>query len=242
MKPAVIAIIFARGGSKGVPGKNIRRLGDIPLIGRAITCARSCATIDRVVVSTDDTEIAEVARHYGAELPFVRPAHLATDEADEWLAWQHAVAGIDQGGLQDTDILVSLPATAPFRRAEDVERCITVVQGSGVDGAMCVTTAARNPFFFAVTLDADQRVSRLLADQRSTVRRQDAPAVYDIASVAFAAKVGFVRRAESWFDGRLKAVVVSAESALDIDTEMDFAFAEFMMQQTGCERDADNQD
>ena len=233
MKHSTIAVIFARGGSKGVPGKNIRPLGGVPLIGHAIACAKSCAAIDRVVVSTDDTAIAEVARQQGAEVPFLRPAELATDEADEWLAWQHVVGELQRDGLKDDDILVSLPATSPLRRAADVERCIAEVHRDGVDGVMCVVPSARNPFFFAVTLDAEQRVSRLLAEEKTSVRRQDVPPVYDIVSVAFVARLGFVRSAKSWYEGRLKAVVVSPDTALDIDTEMDFNFAEFLMRNKG---------
>ncbi len=90
MKPYVVGAIFARGGSKGVPRKNVRLLAGKPLIAYAIETALASALIDRVIVSTEDSEIATVARQYGAEVPFMRPVDLATDEALEWHAWQHA--------------------------------------------------------------------------------------------------------------------------------------------------------
>ena len=86
-----IALICARGGSKGLPGKNIKLLGGIPLIGRSIQIAKQVSRIDRIIVSTDSEEIAEVAIEYGAEVPFMRPKELAQDDSSEWLVWRHAL-------------------------------------------------------------------------------------------------------------------------------------------------------
>ena len=123
MAPYVVGAVFARGGSKGLPGKNTRLLGGKPLIAHAIAAARATALIERVIVSTDDPAIAAVAREYGAEVPFLRPAELAADEAPEWLAWQHAVrelAAMDGG--RTMDVLVSVPGTACARRLSSFER------------------------------------------------------------------------------------------------------------------------
>src|SRR5687767_5970077 len=94
MKPHIVGFIFARGGSKGIPRKNIRLLGGKPLIAYSIEAARASRFIERVIVSTDDPEIAKVAQQYGAEIPFIRPAELAQDNSPEWLAWQHAVRSL----------------------------------------------------------------------------------------------------------------------------------------------------
>jgi CMP-N-acetylneuraminic acid synthetase len=225
----IVAVIFARGGSKGVPRKNLRLLAGTPLIGHAIAAARTSQLIDRVIVSTDDHEIAAVALSCGAEVPFMRPAELAQDDSPEWAAWQHAVRTIEQLGNQEISILVSIPATAPLRAVEDIDACISMLLGSDADVVITVTTADRNPYFNMVTLDRDNSAQLVIRPERILYRRQDAPEVFDMTTVAFAARKEFVKRATSVFDGKVKAVVVPKERALDIDTELDLAFAEFLM-------------
>src|SRR5690349_10660690 len=120
---SVIAFIFARGGSKGIPRKNLRTLGGRPLLAWSIETAAACPEIDRVIVSTDDAEIAEVGRAHGAETPFMRPADLATDTSPEWLSWQHAIRTVrSQSG--PFDLFVSVPTTSPLRRPEDISAAI----------------------------------------------------------------------------------------------------------------------
>ena len=112
----ITGFIFARGGSKGVPRKNVRSLCGKPLIAHAIDAALGSRFIQRVVVSTDDPEIADVARRYGADVPFLRPAELATDTAAEWLCWRHAIQFVNaEAGRLPLDLFVSVPATAPLR-------------------------------------------------------------------------------------------------------------------------------
>lgn len=108
MKPYVLGAIFARGGSKGVPRKNVRMLAGKPLIAYAIEAARQCPLIDRVIVSTDDAEIADTASAYGADVPFMRPAQLATDTAAEWLAWQHAIQTLQSGPESKPEVVSNL--------------------------------------------------------------------------------------------------------------------------------------
>jgi len=225
----VVAVIFARGGSKGVPRKNLRLLAGTPLIGHAIAAARTSHLIDRVIVSTDDDEIAAVALSCGAEVPFMRPAELAKDDSPEWAAWQHAVRTIEQLDNQEISVLVSIPATAPLRAVEDIDACISMLLGSDADVVITVTTADRNPYFNMVTLDRDNSARLVIRPERILYHRQDAPEVFDMTTVAFAARKEFVMRATSVFDGKVKAVVVPKERALDIDTELDLAFAEFLM-------------
>ena len=138
MKPYVVAGIFARGGSKGVPRKNIRLIAGKPLIAYAIETARNSALIGRVIVSTDDREIAEVAVKYGAEVPFLRPPELAQDDSPEWLAWQHTVRKLhgDTDGTPKWDVFVSVPATSPLRKVEDVDACIGALLAGDADVAI----------------------------------------------------------------------------------------------------------
>jgi len=118
------AFIFARGGSKGLPNKNLRFLAGKPLIGWSIDVAKKVSCINRIIVSTDSHEIAEVAVSYGAEVPFIRPAELATDASSEWLSWRHALDYLTKQEGDLPDIMLSLPATAPLRSVDDVDKCI----------------------------------------------------------------------------------------------------------------------
>ena len=128
-----VAFIFARGGSKGLPGKNIRMFAGKPLIAWAIEHAHKAEGIGRVIVSTDSEEIAAVASQYGAEVPFMRPSHLAKDDSPEWLSWRHALEFIrnDEGSLPDA--MVSVPVTAPLRQPVDVERCLELFSEGDAD-------------------------------------------------------------------------------------------------------------
>lgn len=233
----VIAAIFARGGSKGVPRKNVRPLAGVPLIGHAIRTARQVARVSRIIVSTDDDEIAATARTFGAEVPFMRPAHLATDTASEWLAWQHLVAQVGHGfGAADDDILLSVPTTSPLRDVVDVDACLDALIGSAADVAITMTPAARHPAFNMVTRGPDGTVTLAMQSDPPVVRRQDAPALYDITTVAYAARAPFVLRSAGIFQGRVTASIVPPERSLDVDTEHDWAVAECLMTRRGGHR------
>lgn len=230
MKPPVVAGIFARGGSKGVSRKNVRLLAGKPLIAHAIEVAQASSLIDRVFVSTEDAEIADVARRYGAEVPFVRPAALAGDASPEWAAWQHAIRTLQPAGVAPWAAFVSVPTTSPMRAVEDIDNCIRRLFDSGADIAITVRPAERSPYFNMVTVDADGLARLVIPPDRAMARRQDAPRVFDITTVAYAARPEFILSAGSIFDGRVAAVTVPVERSLDIDTEFDFAVAEALMQ------------
>jgi N,N'-diacetyl-8-epilegionaminate cytidylyltransferase len=222
------AFIFARGGSKGVPGKNTKLLAGKPLIAYAIDCALSCPSLGRVSVSTDDEHIADVARGFCADVPFMRPDHLATDTASEWLAWRHAIQYCHDAG-DPFDIMVSLPTTSPFRSVDDVEGCIQLLrENPEADVALTVRAAERSPYFNMVQLDDAGRAEIVIKSDGSIRRRQDVPAVYDITTVAYAVRTKFVMSRDGLFDGLVYPVEVPAERALDIDTPYDFLIAELL--------------
>lgn len=225
--PYTVGLISARGGSKGVPRKNIRPLAGKPLIGWAIEVARKCPSLDRVIVSTDDLEIADVARRFGAEVPFLRPAELAQDDSPELLTWQHCIRMLTADG-RAPEVLVAVPATAPLRAIEDVEACVANLQGSDADLCLTVKRAESNPYFTMLTLE-EGRVSMLIQPPKPIFRRQDAPEVFDIVPVAYAARAEYVLHTPRLLDGKVRATIVPAERSVDIDTEMDLAFAEFLL-------------
>lgn len=227
MSGNVAAVIFARGGSKGVPRKNLRELAGKPLIAHSIACAAACPSIGRVIVSTDDREIADAARRWGAEVPFLRPPELAADDAPEWLAWRHAVRWLlnETPGL---DAMVSLPPTAPLRSPEDVEACIRLYFAGNADVVVTATKASRHPSFNMVRVDESGFARIVMPIENAVHRRQDAPAVYDMTTVAYCANPDFVLRAGGLFEGKVRMVEVPSERALDIDTELDLQFARFL--------------
>jgi CMP-N-acetylneuraminic acid synthetase len=225
----IVAFIFCRGGSKGLPGKNIRLLGGKPLIAWSIDQARSVKCIDRVIVSTDCEDIAAVARNFGAEVPFIRPKELAQDESSEWLAWRHALSYLyDSLGVFPT-AMVSVPATAPLRLPLDIEKCIDLYEEGGVDIVITTTTAHRNPYFNMVKVNSDGTIALVNTPDVPIVRRQDAPKVFDMATVCYVANPEFVMTSNSHFEGRVKAVNIPPERSIDIDTLLDFEFAEYLL-------------
>lgn len=225
----VVALICARGGSKGLPGKNIRPLAGRPLIAWAITQARAVPRIGRVLVSTDSEEIAAVARAAGADVPFMRPTELARDDSPEWLAWRHALGYLRESAGSYPDVLIGVPATAPLRTPADLERCLDEFERRDVDMVITVTEARRNPYFSMVKRAVDGTVSLVIPPSGQVFRRQDAPHVYDIAPVAYVTRPQFVLERGGIFEGRVYAVEVPAERAVDIDTLLDFKIAECLM-------------
>jgi len=217
--------IFARGGSKGIPGKNIRPLGGIPLIGHAIKAGQDSGLLDRIIVSTDDEAIADTARQLGAEVPFMRPAELAQDTSPEWLAWRHAVDAVD-----DFDLFVSLPCTAPMRNGDDVRRCIETFEAGNCDVVITAREAERHPSFNMITVDDAGYAAIAMPSDTDIVRRQDAPTVFDMTTVCYVTTPDFIRQNNGVFQGKVKMVKIPPERAVDIDTELDFDFAEFLME------------
>ena len=225
----VVALICARGGSKGLPGKNIRPLAGRPLIAWAICQARAVARVGRIIVSTDSEQIAVVAREAGAEVPFMRPAHLARDDSPEWLAWRHALSYLRESRAAWPDVLIGVPATAPLRSPADLEACLDDYTRGGADMVITVTEARRNPYFSMVKREADGSVGLVIPPQGAVFRRQDAPVVYDITPVAYVTSPEFVMTREGIFAGRVRAVQIPPERAVDIDTLLDFTIAECLL-------------
>jgi N-acylneuraminate cytidylyltransferase len=220
----VVAAVFARGGSQGIPNKNLEEIGGRSLVGRAVDAALACAGVDRVLISTDSPAIAEVAREAGGEVPWLRPDHLATPEAREWDAWQHLIGWLDERG-EVPDRLLVVPATAPLRDVADLDRCVEASLEPGVDVVLTVSAATRNPWFNMVTLDDAGRARLVLEPPQRIHRRQDAPPVYDVGTVAFVVDPRYVQRATSLYDGVVRAVEVDPATAIDIDTLVDLELA-----------------
>lgn len=228
-----IAFIFARGGSS-MAGKNLRLLLGRSLLARAVSVAKATRGIDRVLISTDDDAIAAAGLECGAEVPFRRPAELATDTAPEWMAWRHAIHWIRENeGPAALRRLVSVPTTAPLRIVADVESCLAAYDRGGCDAVLTVRPAERNPYFNMVRLAADGRAELVANADMPTAGRQGAPDVYDVTTVAYVASPDYVLESNGLFGGRVRAVIVPKERAVDIDDEWDLLTAEAYLCRTG---------
>ena len=228
-----VAFVFARGGSKGLPGKNIRPFGGKPLIAWSIEHALAVDRIDRVIVSTDSHEIASISKQYGAEVPFIRPADLAMDESPEWLAWRHGLEYLKENMGAMPEIMVSVPTTAPLRLAIDINRCIDEYKKESTDVVITVTDAHRSPYFNMVKENPDGTYGLVNTPPSTVERRQDAPMVYDMATVCYVVNSEFIMSHDSIFEGRVRAVHVPIERAIDIDTLLDFQIAEVLLSHRG---------
>ena len=232
----IIGAICARGGSKGVPRKNLRVLAGQPLLVHAIRCARDCPSLDRVVVSTDDEEMADVARLAGAEVPFLRPADLAQDDTPKWAVFRHLVESWEQRSGQTVQVLVDLDTGVPLREPSDVEGCVRQILAGEADVVVTAYEAERNPYFNMVEIEAGGRARISKPTAAPITRRQAAPAVYSLSPSVFAIRRSALWRYEHWSEARFEVFVVPRERALDIDTEFDFQFVQFLLEARACRR------
>ena len=225
----VVGFIFARGGSKGLPEKNILPIAGKPLIAWSIECALKVSRIERLIVSTDSPKIAKIARDYGAEVPFLRPSWLATDESSEWDSWKHALNYLKESTGTLPNVMVSIPPVAPLRASADIENCLNEYDKGDSDIVITVTESRRSPYFNMVKNLPDEKYGLVNPPDSLIHRRQDVPIVYDMTTVCYVANSEFVLSHKSIFEGRIGAVHVPTERAIDIDTPLDFQVAEYLM-------------
>ncbi|MDP5227243.1 MULTISPECIES: acylneuraminate cytidylyltransferase family protein [Arthrobacter] len=230
-RPSVLAVIPARGGSKGLPGKNIRPLLGKPLLAHSVALARELGPDVRCIVSTDDPAIADAARAAGADVPFQRPAELADDTAPMSVVLRHALTTMEEIDGTRYDMVLLLDPTSPTRNAEDVRAAIEQLRDSdGLDGVIAVSEPFFNPTWVGVRPSGDDSavLERYSSEGTGVVRRQDVPRFLRINGSFYVWTAAFVRRLEnSWFDeGRHGFVEVPETSAFSIDDEHEFRLVE----------------
>jgi len=227
--PYAFGVIPARGGSKGLPGKNLRKLGALSLIGQAIASAREAALLARFIVSTDSSEIAEEARRHGAEVPFLRPAEFATDQAGMLPVLQHAVRWLESSAGVRPDLIVTLQPTSPFRTGAEIDQTIRKVIEAGSDSAQTLYEASYHPYFMK-TLDGDRTVA-LFPEGHRYVRRQDAPAVYQPSGAVYVTRYATLMERGHILGEDNRGVVQGFEASVNIDTEWDLLLAELLLRE-----------
>lgn len=221
MTARVAALITARGGSKGLPGKNIRLLGGKPLIAHSIDVARQSAVVDEVYLSTDCVEIAEVARAYGCKVPFLRTADLASDEAT---SIDVVCDALDRLPLHDIWLL--LQPTSPLRTADDLDGVVAAMERTGADSCVSVTEAQDHPWLTFAVGDDGAMTRYCSEDFPRAARRQDMPPAYVLNGAVFGLRPDWLRRNRVFVDARSLAWIMPAERSVDIDDIEDFERAE----------------
>jgi CMP-N,N'-diacetyllegionaminic acid synthase len=227
----LLAIIPARGGSKGLPGKNIRRLAGLPLIAHSIRLARLCPEIDRAIVSTDSPEIAEVARAHGGDVPFLRPPELARDDTAMWPVVRHALHAIEDAEGRTYDAVVLLDPTTPSRLPEEVAGAWRLLQERGdADGVIGVSRPEFNPLWNCWMV-RDGWMRPVFEDSGRYTRRQDVPTVYRINASLYFWRAAFIRaQSATWRSGKMLPYEVSDSRAIHIDDADEFRRAEILIQ------------
>jgi N-acylneuraminate cytidylyltransferase len=219
----ILAVIPARGGSKGLPGKNIRPLCGKPLIGWTIDAASSTREIDATVVSTDDDEIARIAQACGATVPFRRPAEISDDRASSLDVVMHAVEQ-----LPGFDIVILLQPTSPLRGCADIREAVQLFHRFDAKSVASVCEVDEHPLWM-YRVGTDHRLLPLLEIDERPSRRQDLPSVYRLNGAVYIVDLGWARRKNTFVSDETLAYVMPRARSIDIDTEADFLIAEHMM-------------
>lgn len=227
----VLGVITARGGSKGIPGKNLKALAGKPLIAYTIAAAADAGVLDRVIVSTDDDGIAACARSLGCEVPFMRPAQLAQDETPHLPVMQHAVQWLAEHQAYRPDAVVILQPTSPLRRAEDIRQAVHLLAARDVDSVLSVSPvpAHMNPMRM-LRVDADGQAVLFVTGEpvrRRINRRQDLPEAWVMNGAVYAFRTPVLFGAEpSLYGDRTVAFPLPDPYGLSIDTPQDWLEAE----------------
>ncbi|ABO18036.1 acylneuraminate cytidylyltransferase family protein [Prochlorococcus marinus] len=221
------AFIFARGGSKGITKKNLRKINGISLVRRSIDLALQLDNVLKIFLSTDSQEIANEVNSLDVEV-IKRPYELAKDETSEILAWKHAINVVEEK-FGSFDKFVSIPPTSPLRSLEDVKNIMFLLNAK-FDLTLGITKSKRNPWFNMVKKSEGNQVTKIFND-KSFSRRQDAPLTFDLTTVAYAAHTSYVINSKNLLDGVIGGLEIPEERSLDIDTEIDLKMAEFFLNQ-----------
>jgi len=220
----LLALIPARGGSKGIPRKNIRLFCGKPLLQWSIDVALMSSCIDQVVVSTEDTEIAAIAKAGGAEVPFLRPEELASDETPGIASVLHA---LEQ--LPEVDDLLLLQPTSPLRRVEDVDDIVQLRRQAGSESAVSVTLSTKHPAWM-YALSEDLLLQSILTDSPAFCRQQLPPA-YVLNGAFYLATRSLLERERTFINSSTVGYIMPADRSVDIDYPLDWQWGEFLMQQ-----------
>lgn len=225
-----LCTICARGGSKGVPGKNLLTIAGKPLIAHSLQQARASGLFSVLAVSSDSPEVLREAEHWGADLTIERPQNLATDSAPKLPAIQHAVETVERRTGTRYDTFVDLDATSPLRSVEDIRGAVALLEESGASQVITGTPARRSPYFNLVEVTEGGTVRLCKQTDPPVERRQDAPDCYDMNSSIYVwSRIGLFNRQHP-FNRDARLFVMPEERSIDIDSPLDLRIVRFLME------------
>ncbi len=221
---SVLAVIPARGGSKGVPRKNIRIVAGLPLIAWSILEASKSGYIDRLILSSDDEEIISVARQYNCEVPFRRPSELAGDTISGIEPIIHAINAIETR----YDYVVLLQPTSPLRLSEDIDGCLAKCVNAGAPACISVTESDKSPQWMFYLNDSDQLLP-VIKRKNMILLRQNLSQAYALNGAVYTAKIGWFLECRTFVSRGAVAYKMPKERSIDIDTELDMEICEHLL-------------
>jgi len=225
----VLCVIPARGGSKGLPDKNIKELAGKPLIAYTIEQAKQSQYSDKVIVSTDSPKIAEVSQQFGAKVPFIRPAELATDEVGSMGVLLHALEWLEIQKGDVFDIVVLLQATSPLRNTEDIDNCISVLVEREADSIFSVVETHANPYFTLIEREVNGKLKPVKNGIFPT--RQSVPSVFAINGAVYVWWTDVLQQQKRTLLPGSEIYIMPKERSVDIDDLIDFKMAEFLLKE-----------
>jgi CMP-N,N'-diacetyllegionaminic acid synthase len=226
----MLAIIPARGGSKGLPGKNILQLQGKPLIGYSIEAALKSESVNRVIVSTDDTKIAETASRFGAEIPFLRPDELAQDDSSAIDVYIYTIDRLrEQSGIAIDEFMVLQP-TSPLRTHQDIDQAVEIFRNKQADSVISVTESAHPPVW-AKKISPEGILTEYFPEYASNKNRQEIETAYMPNGAIFIFRYDLLKKFRHYYSDKTYPYIMPAQRSVDIDTQLDFDFAEFLLQQ-----------
>ena len=226
----ILALVTARGGSKGIPGKNIKPLAGKPLIAWTIEAALASRSLARVIVSTDDASIAEVSRDWGAETPFLRPAELAQDASSHISVVEHALHWVETNDHWLPDYVLLLQPTSPFRTVEDIDGAVEAARQKNAQAVVGVCPAHNHPYLTKRILE-DGKLADFISVDMAYMRRQDLPPAYVINGAIYLNKCDVLLKQRTFLPPGTLPYVMPLERSMDIDTPWDFYLAELILRE-----------
>jgi CMP-N,N'-diacetyllegionaminic acid synthase len=232
----LLCTICARGGSKGVKNKNIKMINNKPLIAYTIEQAQQSGLFEHIVISTDSDAIADISKQYGAEVFFKRDAQMASDTAGKLEVIRDAFVRSEEYYNEKFDYLIDLDATAPLRNVEDIIDSFQQFLDANNDNLITAMPSRRSPYFNLIEQDKDGKISVSKSLDTTILRRQDAPKTYDMNASIYIWKRDTILHEKSVFLEKTGLYIMPEERSIDIDSELDFKFVEFMMRENDAKK------